>query len=148
MAHHAAPPFARLLLRPTPKHRVVFCHLHKLHPPHWNLLGKADSCFVRSISSASSLHRFRPISQLAHDSRRLYTTTPHSPNVTKPKTTTIMAYENFEQVLAASKYPAKEHAKRAVQRMRENGVDANGIFYFESTMTKLQENNDSPEHFR
>lgn len=59
-----------------------------------------------------------------------------------------MAYENFEQVLAAGKYPAKEHAKRAVQRMRENGVEANGIFYFESTMTKLQENNDSPEHFR
>lgn len=58
-----------------------------------------------------------------------------------------MPFENYEQMLQAQ-YPAKDHALRSVKRMQENGVDANGIFYVESTVEKLQEDNDSPEHFR
>ena len=58
-----------------------------------------------------------------------------------------MASQNFEQVLK-HKYPAKLHAQRTVQRMRDNGVDANGVIYLESAVDKLQLDNDFPEHFR
>ena len=58
-----------------------------------------------------------------------------------------MVAEDFETVLKG-KYPAKEHAKRVVQLIREKVPDANGLLYLEGRMTKLQEDNDSPEHFR
>jgi len=58
-----------------------------------------------------------------------------------------MVAEDFETVLKG-KYPAKEHAKRVVQLIREKVPDVNGLLYLEGRMTKLQEDNDSPEHFR
>ena len=55
--------------------------------------------------------------------------------------------ENFNEVLKG-KYPAKSHAKRVVQLLREKVPDANGLIYLEGTHEKLQEDNDSPVHFR
>ncbi|GAO20044.1 uncharacterized protein UV8b_03348 [Ustilaginoidea virens] len=54
---------------------------------------------------------------------------------------------DFEAVLKA-KYPAKAHAKRVVDLIRKTVPDANGVIYLEARMTKMQEDNDSPEHFR
>lgn len=58
-----------------------------------------------------------------------------------------MVAENFEAVLKG-KYPAKLHAQRSVKQLRENGASAPGVLYLEACMTKLQEDNDSPVHFR
>lgn len=58
-----------------------------------------------------------------------------------------MAVGNPDTVLAG-KYPAKAHAKRVVDLVREKIPDANGILYLEGRMTKLLEDNDSPEPFR
>lgn len=58
-----------------------------------------------------------------------------------------MASQNFEQVLQ-NKYPAKHHAQRTVERMRDDGVDTDGVIYLESAVNKLQLDNDFPEHFR
>ncbi|KAF5138057.1 putative Xaa-Pro aminopeptidase pepP [Metarhizium anisopliae] len=58
-----------------------------------------------------------------------------------------MAVEDFEAVLKA-KYPGKAHAKRVVDLIRKTKPDANGVIYLEGRMTKLLEDNDSPEHFR
>ena len=58
-----------------------------------------------------------------------------------------MVAEDFENVLKG-KYPAKQHAQRSVQQLRDAGVEANGVLYLEARHTKLQEDNDSPEHFR
>lgn len=58
-----------------------------------------------------------------------------------------MTSETFEHILKG-KYPAKSHTQRTIQRLRDDGVDANGILYFESSKAKLQVDNDFPEHFR
>lgn len=58
-----------------------------------------------------------------------------------------MVAEDFEAVLK-SKYPAKAHAKRVVELIRQKEVDATGVLYLESRQTKLIEDNDSPEPFR
>ncbi|KAF7564025.1 hypothetical protein G7046_g172 [Stylonectria norvegica] len=58
-----------------------------------------------------------------------------------------MVAENFEAVLKG-KYPAKSHAKRVVQYIRDKVPGDNGVLYLESRMTKLLEDNDSPEPFR
>ena len=58
-----------------------------------------------------------------------------------------MVAENYEAVLKG-KYPAKDHAKSTVKILREKVPDANGLLYLEGRPTKLQEDNDSPEHFR
>ncbi|KAF5004787.1 hypothetical protein FDECE_8726 [Fusarium decemcellulare] len=58
-----------------------------------------------------------------------------------------MVAEDFEAVLKA-KYPAKSHAKRVVELIRNKVPDANGILYLEGRMTKLLEDNDEPEPFR
>lgn len=60
-----------------------------------------------------------------------------------------MVAHDFEAVLQA-KYPAKAHARRVVELLRKAspGAVAAGVLYLESRMTKLQEDNDSPEHFR
>ncbi|UNI19347.1 Xaa-Pro dipeptidase [Purpureocillium takamizusanense] len=60
-----------------------------------------------------------------------------------------MVAQDFEAVLKG-KYPAKAHARRVVDVLRPKAtpqVDS-GVFYLESTRTKLQEDNDSAEHFR
>ncbi|KAG5918890.1 hypothetical protein E4U42_006712 [Claviceps africana] len=54
---------------------------------------------------------------------------------------------NFEHVLKG-KYPAKAHAKRVVEQIRKSKPDAKGVIYLEARATKMQEDNDSPEHFR
>ncbi|KAF4119422.1 hypothetical protein GMORB2_4941 [Geosmithia morbida] len=58
-----------------------------------------------------------------------------------------MVAENFEAVLKG-KYPAKDHAKRVTELLREKVPGVNGFIYLESTMTKMQEDNDSPVPFR
>jgi len=56
-----------------------------------------------------------------------------------------MVAEDFESVLKG-KYPAKAHAKRTVELLPSKPSE--GLIYLEATHTKLQEDNDSPEHFR
>lgn len=46
------------------------------------------------------------------------------------------------------KYPAKAHARRVADYIRERVGAESGVLYLEGRMTKLQEDNDSPEHFR
>jgi Xaa-Pro dipeptidase len=58
-----------------------------------------------------------------------------------------MAVKDFAAVLKG-KYPGKAHAKRVVDLLRKTNPDANGVIYLEGRMTKLLEDNDSPEHFR
>ena len=58
-----------------------------------------------------------------------------------------MVAEDFETVLKG-KYPGKSHAKRVVDIIRKKTPGANGVLYLEGRMTKMQEDNDSPEHFR
>lgn len=58
-----------------------------------------------------------------------------------------MVAQDFDNVLKG-KYPAKAHAKRVVQMLREKGAASNGILYLEGRHTKMIEDNDGPEHFR
>lgn len=58
-----------------------------------------------------------------------------------------MVAEDFEAVLKG-KYPAKSHARRVVDLIRKKDPNANGVLYLEGRMTKLLEDNDSPEPFR
>lgn len=58
-----------------------------------------------------------------------------------------MVAQDFEAVLKG-KYPGKSHAKRVVDIIRSKAPSAHGVLYLEGRMTKLQEDNDSPEHFR
>lgn len=58
-----------------------------------------------------------------------------------------MVAEDYASVLRR-KYPGKLHAKRTLEQIREKASDANGVLYLEGRHTKLQEDNDSPEHFR
>lgn len=54
---------------------------------------------------------------------------------------------DFETVLKG-KYPAKAHAKRVVELLREQGAPADGIIYLEGCHTAMQEDNDGPIPFR
>ncbi|KAK4079124.1 hypothetical protein Trihar35433_229 [Trichoderma harzianum] len=58
-----------------------------------------------------------------------------------------MVAEDFEAVLKG-KYPGKSHASRVVDQIRKKDPKANGVLYLEGRMTKLLEDNDSPEPFR
>lgn len=58
-----------------------------------------------------------------------------------------MVAQDFEAVLKG-KYPAKDHAKRVTELIREKVPDANGLIYLEATPTIMQEDNDSPVPFR
>lgn len=55
--------------------------------------------------------------------------------------------QDFEAVLKG-RYPAKAHVNRVVELIRQKIPDADGILYLEGRMTKLLEDNDSPEPFR
>merc|ERR1712000_721215 len=83
--------------------------------------------------------------------RRSFTSSSVRPHAAQSKQTpprsAAMVAENFDEVLKG-KYPAKSHAKRVVQLLREKVPDANGLIYLEGTHEKLQEDNDSPVHFR
>ncbi|PHH66195.1 hypothetical protein CDD81_258 [Ophiocordyceps australis] len=52
----------------------------------------------------------------------------------------MQAYE----AILKGKYPAKAHAKRVVDLLRST----NGVLYLHGAASKLQEDNDSPQHFR
>lgn len=94
------------------------------------------------MRAVSLLHSYEPLH------RRTFTSTaPVATASSSPRAPAAMVAEDFETVLKG-KYPAKEHAKRVVQLIREKVPDANGLLYLEGCMTKLQEDNDSPEHFR
>ncbi|KAH8898276.1 putative Xaa-Pro aminopeptidase [Thozetella sp. PMI_491] len=58
-----------------------------------------------------------------------------------------MAIPDFEAVLKG-KYPAKAHAKRVADYIREKIPGASGVLYLESRSTKLLEDNDEAEPFR
>lgn len=58
-----------------------------------------------------------------------------------------MSKHEYETILEG-KYPAKSHARRVVEFLRENGSDAPGILYLEGCMTKLLEDSDELEPFR
>ncbi|PNY26208.1 Peptidase M24, structural domain protein, partial [Tolypocladium capitatum] len=65
----------------------------------------------------------------------------------RPASAATMVAQDFEAVLKG-KYPAKSHAKRVVDLIRSNAPGPNRVLYLEGRMTRLQEDNDSPEHFR
>jgi len=52
-----------------------------------------------------------------------------------------------ERVLRG-KYPAKAHAQRVTDLIRQKVPNATGVLYLEGRMTKLIEDNDEPEPFR
>ncbi len=54
---------------------------------------------------------------------------------------------DIERVLAG-KYPAKAHAKRVVDWMRETNPDLNGVLYLEGQKTRMIEDNDGEAPFR
>ncbi|RDA90611.1 hypothetical protein CP533_2793 [Ophiocordyceps camponoti-saundersi (nom. inval.)] len=54
---------------------------------------------------------------------------------------------DFETILKA-KYPAKAHARRVVELLRDAVPEPGGVLYLEGRETKMQEDNDSPEPFR
>ncbi|RDA85540.1 hypothetical protein CP532_3318 [Ophiocordyceps camponoti-leonardi (nom. inval.)] len=58
-----------------------------------------------------------------------------------------LAMSDFETVLKA-KYPAKAHARRVVELLRDAVSEPGGVLYLEGRETKMQEDNDSPEPFR
>lgn len=58
-----------------------------------------------------------------------------------------MVAENFERVLKG-KYPAKAHARKVAQLLREKIPDADGILYLEGQVARLVEDSDEPEPFR
>lgn len=53
----------------------------------------------------------------------------------------------FEDVLKG-KYPAKAHARRVAEVIRQRVPGAKGVLYLEGRMTEMQEDNDSPVPFR
>lgn len=59
----------------------------------------------------------------------------------------IMGLPDLETVLRG-KYPAKDHAARVSDVIRSKTSAQSGVLYLEGRMTKLQEDNDSPEPFR
>jgi Xaa-Pro dipeptidase len=58
-----------------------------------------------------------------------------------------MVAEDFDAVLKG-KYPGNAHAKRVLELIRKEVPDANGVLYLEGRMTKIREDDDSPEPFR
>lgn len=99
------------------------------------------SIFPRSISHRRTTPRVsRPVYPAAGIQFRPLTSSRISRS---PK----MVAEDFEAVLK-TKYPGKAHAKRVVELIRKKEADATGVLYLESRMTKLIEDNDSPEPFR
>ncbi|KAI9166430.1 putative Xaa-Pro aminopeptidase [Paramyrothecium foliicola] len=88
-----------------------------------------------------------PASHPPTDSIRRTTTNTEPQSSSIPDNRLFFARNDFEAVLKG-KYPAKAHAERVVQLIREKAPDATGVLYLEARMTKLLEDNDSPEHFR
>ena len=54
---------------------------------------------------------------------------------------------DYETILKG-KYPAKQHAKRVADYVRDKVPGANGVLYLEGQKTKMIEDNDGEEHFR
>ncbi|KAK5989670.1 putative Xaa-Pro aminopeptidase [Cladobotryum mycophilum] len=104
------------------------------------LLQKPLSSFLGLCRPRVRFPHHRPKHQ--QDPRRFYSSFSSS----SPPTATMVA-QDFEAVLKG-KYPGKSHAKRVIDLIREKNPNANGVLYLESRHTKLQEDNDSPEHFR
>jgi Xaa-Pro dipeptidase len=50
--------------------------------------------------------------------------------------------------ILAGKYPAKDHARRVVAYLRQNGFEGDGVIYLEAQKSRLIEDNDSEEPFR
>jgi hypothetical protein len=59
-------------------------------------------------------------------------------------TSSAMDYDKILQ----GKYPAKQHARRVVDFIRNKVPGASGVLYLESRHSKLIEDSDEPEHFR
>lgn len=52
------------------------------------------------------------------------------------------------KTILAGKYPAKAHAKRVVEWMREKNHKVNGVLYLEGQKTRMIEDNDGEAPFR
>ena len=63
------------------------------------------------------------------------------------RTLRTMAIPDYETILKR-KYPAKAHAKRVADYIRERVPEASGVLYLESRATKMIEDNDEAEPFR
>lgn len=50
--------------------------------------------------------------------------------------------------ILAGKYPAKAHARRVVEYLRQNGFQGDGVLYLEAQKTKMIEDNDGEQPFR
>lgn len=50
--------------------------------------------------------------------------------------------------ILAGKYPAKAHARRVVEYLRQNGFQGDGVLYLEAQKTRMIEDNDSEQPFR
>lgn len=50
--------------------------------------------------------------------------------------------------ILTGKYPAKAHARRVVEYLRQNGFQGDGVLYLEAQKTKMIEDNDSEQPFR
>lgn len=46
------------------------------------------------------------------------------------------------------KYPAKAHARKVINYIRQSQPDAQGVFYLEGQKTRMIEDNDEPQPFR
>lgn len=55
---------------------------------------------------------------------------------------------DFKAILAASKYPAKAHARRVVEWMKKTNPNIGGVLYLEGQKTRMIEDNDEPMPFR
>lgn len=60
----------------------------------------------------------------------------------------ICANMTSTEGILAGKYPAKAHARRVVEYLRQNGFQGDGVLYLEAQKTKMIEDNDSEQPFR
>ncbi|OAA53219.1 Peptidase M24, structural domain protein [Cordyceps fumosorosea ARSEF 2679] len=141
------PPPLLLLLRPilpltTAPLRLVR-HGHILHRP-----SPPTTPFLRPAAAAHKILPPAPSHRrtLAHASSPTHLSPRHQLPHT-PSSSSAMALPDFESVLKG-KYPAKAHAKRVVQILREKGAVADGFIYLEARHTQMQEDNDGPVPFR
>ncbi|KAL7943331.1 peptidase M24, structural domain-containing protein [Trichoderma barbatum] len=123
-------------LRPLYRPTLLSLHVHVLAKPRLSAIRVTIPHHKHHRQSClNSLPSFAP----PHASRCF----SHSSHRNQAK----MVAEDFEAVLKG-KYPGKSHARRVVDLIRKKDAKASGVLYLEGRMTKLLEDNDSPEPFR
>lgn len=71
-----------------------------------------------------------------------------TPHHTSPLYSSQFTTSTLTITMATTKYPAKEHARRVAEKIKENVPNARGIIYLEGQKTVLIEDNDEPVPFR